>query len=280
MKSPDPDELGRPSGDTGRMVLVLGVTLPLATAAGIGIGMLLFGAKPAPPPPAPKCAPAPAPSAKEPETAVERATLGDFKALDELKAKPPEARSVDETLALARGRSGNKARALEGFAAELRKNSDILKDKDPLDRLREFLANRETTNQAAEVVAKLPGPLGPDLLYDAMTAVKQPNETTALAEELLASKELRDRASPALLVALDLRKAKECDAAKALLPRAAEAGDRRSIPLLIKLANKRGCGDDKRDDCWECLRDLDKDKAAIDLGDAVTAAKKRAGPKF
>ncbi len=78
---------------------------------------------------------------------------------------------------------------------------------------------------------------------------------------------------------LALLHAKECDEFKTLLPQVAEQGDRRALPPLIKLANKRGCGDTKQDDCYACLRDLDKDKKAIDLGDAITAAKRRAPPK-
>lgn len=283
MPSPEAENEMKPRGiDGARLFLILGVSLPLSMAAGIGIGLAVFGKEASPAPAASAICPPPppAPSAKEPETIVEKAEAGDFQALDALKAKVADTRTPAETLALARGRSGNKSRALEGFAAEIRKKPELLSEKDPRDRLREFFTSRETTNQAAGVIVEQAGTLGPDLLYDVVASTKVRNETVELALELLATKELRAKASPALLVALDLRKATLCEEFKDLLPRAAETGDRRSIPLLLKLSNKRGCGEKKLDDCWECLRELEKDKEAIDLGDAVSGARKRQAPKL
>ena len=266
----------------GRWVLVLGITLPLAVGAGVGIGVYAF----APPKPsmapvstAPKCPPA-APSVAPPTTLVERAVVGDFKAVDELKAKAPSTRTAEETLALARGRSHNKAAALEGFGVEIKKNPDLLSDKDKLQRLRDFLTDRETTNQAAAIVVGLPGPLGPDLLYDVSAGAKTKNDTTQLAEDLLATKEVREKASPALGITLDLRGADKCEDFKDLLVRAHDTADRRAMPTLAKLAGKRGCGDNKLGDCYECLRPLDKDKEAIDLGKAIKAVGKRPAPKL
>ncbi len=282
VNKPDPEgELGRRSSGAGRLIMVLGITLPIALGLGVVIGMYAFGSARAAPAPAASVAkpkPDPAPSAALPVTLVDRAASGDYKALDELKARAPDARSTEETLALSRGRSHNKSAALDGFAKEIKKNPDLLKTKDQLQRLRDFLGDRETTNQAAGVIVELPGALGPDLLYEAASA-KGHGETSQLTEELLATKEVREKASPALGVTLDLLKAKECEAFKGLLPRVAELGDRRALPSLIKLASKRGCGSAKADDCFECIRDLDKDKKAIDLGDAITAVKRRAPPK-
>lgn len=262
--------------------MMLGITLPIALGIGVLIGMLVFGSHPAPPAPAASAPPPsaePAPSAAPPMTLPERAASGDYKALDELKQKAADARTPEETLALARGRSHNKGAALEGFAKEIKKNPDLLKSHDQLQRLRDFLADRETANQAAEVIVDLPGAIGPDLLFEA-TGSKNPRDTAQLAEDLLASKEVREKASPALAVTLDLQRAKECDEFKNLLPKVGEQGDRRALPSLIKLANKRGCGDSGKDDCYACIRDLDKDKKAVDLGDAITAAKRRAPPKL
>ena len=272
----------RPPG-SARLVMVLGFTVPLAVGLGVLIGMLTFGQRGNAPSPAASASaakpkPEPAPSAEVPQTVVDRAAVGDYKALDELKAKAPDARSAEETLALARGRSHNKAAALDGFAKEMKKNADLLSNHDQVQRLRDFFADRETTNQAAAIIAGLPGTLGPDLLFDATTG-KNKNETSELADDLLHSKEIREKASPALAVVLDLAAAKECEQFKELLPKVHDLGDRRALPSLIKLANKKGCGDTKQDDCYACIRDLDKDKKAIDLADALTAAKKRAPPK-
>jgi hypothetical protein len=279
-----PDPATKRSLDS-RLVVVLATALPFAVGLGVAIGIVLFGSSAPAPAPEPQAAEAPAPPAEPepeppPKSVVELAEEGDYKALDTLMAKPPEERTIAETLAIARGRSGNKSRALGGFAAEIRKKPELLEQQDPRDRLREFLLNRETTNQAAGVIAELPGSLGPDLFYEVSAKTKAKNDTTQLAEDLLASREIREKASPALLVALDLRRAEECETFKELLPRVHEKGDRRAVSYLVKLANKRGCGPDRRADCYECLRELDKDKTAIDLGKALGAAQKRPAPKI
>lgn len=278
-----PEDFGVPkSGGGARLVMVLGITLPAAVGAGILLGMYVLAPKHAAPAPVVsvvKHEAPPPPSASAPLTAVDKAAAGDFQALDALKAKSPEQRTPEETLALARGRSHNKAAALEGFATEIKKDADLLKKPDQLQRLRDFLADRETATQAAEVVISLPGTLGPDLLYETMTG-KTKNETAQLAEELLATKAVREKASPAVLVAVDLKRAEACDAAKDLLPRIAEQGDRRMLPLLAKLVSKRGCGPAKLDDCYACLRPLDKDKDATNLGKAIKAVSKRPAPKL
>lgn len=261
---------------------LLGTTLPLAVGLGVGIGVYAFAppkASVAPVSSAPKCPP-PAPTVPPPTTLVERAIVGEFKAIDDLKAKAATDRSAEETLALTRGRSHNKSAALEGFGVEIRKNSDLLQNKDKLQRLRDFLTDRETTNQAAGIVVGLPGTLGPDLLYEVASGTKTKNDTTQLAEDLLATKDLRDKASPALAVTLDLRRAEKCEEFKDLLTRAHDTADRRAMPTLAKLASKRGCGDNKQADCYECLRPLEKDKQAIDLGKAIKAVAKRPAPKL
>jgi hypothetical protein len=279
-----PEELGAaPRSSAGaRLVMVLGVTLPAAVGAGILIGMYVLAPKPKTTPPAPsvvKHEAAPPPSASAPLTVTDKAAIGDFQALDQLKAKAPEQRTPEETFALARGRSHNKSAALGGFATEIKKDGDLLKKPDQLQRLRDFLADRETATQAAEVVVSLPGTIGPDLLWETTTG-KTKSETGQLAEDLLATKAVRDKASPAVLVAADLKRAESCEPAKALLPRIAEQGDRRMLPLLSKLVNKRGCGPAKTDDCYECLRPLDKDKDAVNLGKAIKAVSKRPAPKL
>lgn len=281
--SDDLGELQQKTGGGARLIMVLGFTLPAALGAGVLLGMYLFGspkASTAAAASAVKPQPSAAPSAAPPPTPLELAASGDYKTLDELKARAADQRSAEETLALARGRSHNKSAALEGFGKEIKKNADLVKDKNQLQRLRDFLNDRETTNQASELIVDLPGSLGPDLLYDAANASKVHGETAQLADDLLATKEVKAKASPALAVALDLRKAEKCEEFKDLLSRAAEQGDRRAIPTLAKLTKKKGCGDNKQKDCYECLRPLEKDKEAVDLTDAIKAAQKRPAPKF
>jgi len=276
-------ELSKKASGTGRLVMVLGATLPLALGAGVALGAYLFGgtkAAPAPVASVAKPKPEPPPGPPPPVTLTEKAVAGDYKAIDELKARPAAQRTADETLALAKGHSLIRAGALESFGNDIKKDPDVLKDKDKLARLKEFLNDHETTNQAAAIVVGMPGTLGPDLLYEIASTPKGRADIAQLADDLLVSKEVRGKASPALLLTLDLRQASQCEDFKALLPRAAEQGDRRAIPVLAKLTKKKGCGDTKNDDCYECLRPLEKDKEAIDLGKAIKAVSKRPVPKL
>jgi hypothetical protein len=221
-----------------------------------------------------------APSASAPPTLLERAAAGDYKKQDTLNERAPSDRSAEETIALHTGRSKNKSLALEGFAAEIQKKADLLKEKEQLERLKDFFYDRETTNQAASVIVALPGNFAADLLYELWTGKKGRDESTILAEELVYSKDVRENASAELKTALDLRDVEECEQAKQLVQAANDHGDRRSVHLLAKFNNKWGCGPKKRDDCWECLRKLDDEKGAATIIDAIRSANKRAAPRL
>lgn len=272
--------------DGPKLVLLLGVTLPLAVGLGIWLGAQLFGkaahTEAAPSASASAAPPPPEPSAPPPQTVVEKAASGDFKAQDALREKPPSERTSEETLAIAQGQTVHKRLALEGFARKLEENPDLLKDKKELERLLEFLNDRETTNQAAAIVAGLPGGLAADLFYEIWVSTRERNETTVLAEELVYSTDVIEKASDALRVALDLRSAegKECERYLEIIPRAVEHGDRRSLHLLGKLLRKRGCGAKKTEDCFACLRPLDDDEEKASVLDAIRAARNRPAPKY
>lgn len=274
----------RKAGSAGSIVMILGVTVPLAVGAGIWIGKSLFSTSA---PIAAKSAslPAPpAPSATEaepkPQTPIEKARAGDFDAIEALEQKDPSDRSAEETLAIAEGRSKNKHLALLGFKKKIEEDPSVLHDHDQLLRLRDFIEDRETTNEAAAIAAGLEDPLGPDLLYDVWVGVKERNETTELAEQLVYSSTVRKHASPALAVALDLRETDDCEQLTEILPRAHEQGDRRSLHLLGKLLKKHGCGPDKRDDCYACLRPLEDDDDAISIVDAIREVRTRPAPRM
>ncbi|MCC6897781.1 MAG: hypothetical protein IT377_02340 [Polyangiaceae bacterium] len=210
--------------------------------------------------PAPSATVAVLPSAPSPE-AAKPGTRG-RPAVDTaaIEARSAAERSVDDVLALSAARADEKRSGLVGA------------QDDPA-RLRAAVSDPDTMREALGAMARMSSPLGPDLLYSAWTTRKKGDPAAAIAEALLSPDEVRKRASPALLVALDLRAAESCDAAKAALGRAAEHGDRRVVPLLGRFSQKSGCGEGKRDDCWPCLREGD------DLKTAAKAAGKRAPPK-
>jgi hypothetical protein len=106
----------------------------------------------------------------------------------------------------------------------------------------------DASKLAFEAMTEHMGSAGPDLLYDLM--LNDP-KTTRQAQALLATQAVRQRATPALGVAYELRLATTCAAKVPLLNRVAELGDERSIALLAPLAtgSKKGCGRRKKEPC-------------------------------
>lgn len=222
-----------------------------------------------PPPSSSNDVPAPEASTTSQTPALPAASID----TEALEARRAEELTESEALALAAGR---QKRALSR-AAELRRkvsrDPGLFKDPATLSELRRAAEDPLTAPDALGAMADAPGALSADLLYEMWTGSVARTSATELARSLVFSKEVRAKASPELAVALDLRIAETCEQNQKLLPRVEDKGDRRSLPLLAKLARRFGCGANKRQDCYQCLRD---DKA---LDDAMTAVKKRREPR-
>jgi hypothetical protein len=143
-----------------------------------------------------------------------------------------------------------------------------------LTELQQLAAAPETGRVALGAMARLPGQLSADLLYEMWTGTAEKSESTELARALLLGHDVRPKASAALAVALDLRGAESCADHLKLIPRAIELGDKRSLAPLARLLRRTGCGPAKRDDCFACLREGDA------LRDALAAVKKRREPEL
>ena len=112
-------------------------------------------------------------------------------------------------------------------------------------------------------------------MYEVWTSRTVPFAISELAGALLSSRGVRVGASPALAAALELRTAKTCDAVQSALPHVRAEGDRRSLAPLGKLGSRRGCGADKSEDCYACLRAEMKQVNAT-----IEAVKRRKAPSF
>jgi serine/threonine-protein kinase len=109
-----------------------------------------------------------------------------------------------------------------------------------------------------EVFAALSsGPHGLDVLYR-LTSFRAGTKAAVKARELLKQAEVRERGSPAMRVALELREA-PCSQKEALAARAAEEGDHRALVLLVPLRSAE-C-DPYREGC--CLSESAAVLAAI-----------------
>jgi hypothetical protein len=196
-------------------------------------------------------------------TLLERAATGEPTALAALEQKKPKELGTDEALAIARGKVAQDVVAAKKLRERLSADPGLAKDKKIIADLLRFAHGRETSQDALATMAALPGPLSADLVYEVWTGTAERSEATELARSILLGKDVRPKASPALGVALDLREATTCEENLALLTRAIEHGDKRALVPINRLARRAGCGPNKKQDCYPCLRDGDLLKRAF-----------------
>jgi hypothetical protein len=198
----------------------------------------------------------------------------DDKALGKIEGTLAEQRSPDEILTLARGQAARKQKQVLELGEALKAKPNRIAEAQTKARLLEFSADPTTGIEALAIIAGIEGPIAADLMYEVWTGTQAKTDLTAVAEQLIYSKALRSKASPALSVALDLRRATTCEEYQSIIPRAADQGDKRSLHLLARLMRRHGCGPRKTGDCYKCLREGDE------LKEALKAVRSRPEPKF
>jgi len=221
-----------------------------------------------------------APPPPPPKSLSEKASEGDGAAFKELKGKPQRERTGEETLALFRGELVQKKQALE----ELARKTDLVaafgKSDETQKAFMDAVKDPRQTAATLEVLAKMSGAMGPDYLYKVYRASPRGSLAEQLAIDLLLSKDIYGKASDALKVVVDMDQAlsaeqKDCPAMIKLLVRAQADADTRAFRPIASLNSKKGCGDNKLADCWECLRDGEGKDA---LNDAIKLARKNKAP--
>ena len=219
----------------------------------------------------PPVAPAPA-IAEQAKPASQTASLP---SLAELEAKPLGTLSASELILVAQGRAERERLAARALRDKVSQSPALLSDKALQTQLLQAARDTQTAPEALAALASASSPLGADLLYEVWTGRPSRTESTELARALLYSPQVRPHASPALSVALALRAAETCEQHKAALPDALKDGDKRSLNLLAKLVNRRGCGPKKAQDCFACLR-----AEPDELSATINAVKSRRAPLY
>ncbi len=220
---------------------------------GVGLSVSLITSRKLEPPPI--VVPSASAEAKKPApTPIELAEQGNSQAVDALEKMAPAERSIEQALALSQGHAAVKRLALTHLRGTIAKLGGT-PDAESTKRLVQFAKDPDTSREVIGLFATLPGPVGPDLLYEFFTDKKTQPELAKLAEQLLLNKEVRPKAAPALALLLDLRDATTCEARHPLLEKAPEVGDRRMLSLAVSYIKKTGCGANNREDCNPCLRD-------------------------
>lgn len=124
---------------------------------------------------------------------------------------------------------------------------------------------------ALDLMATKLGERGADMLYELHIAPNIGKLPKDRAGRLLKEEPVRKLASPALLVAVDLKNTPPCTR-KGLYERARDHGDARSLVFLKPMTSTSGCGFLKRSDCFSCL------EPRKELYDTIAAIQKRLQP--
>ena len=219
---------------------------------------------------------APSPSALAPQVPRAAVSTGapNTKGSD-LVTVPPPKRSAAEAVAVARFTLGDEIDQLGRLRERLQANPALAHDPGTRKRLLDAARDEALALDALAVIAELPGPESADLLYVVWTSRVKRTRGTALAEALVYSKDVLPKASPELRVALDLRRAQDCKEISAILPRAVEFGDRRSLRPLGNFNSPRmRCGASGKEDCYACVRHTRQ------LTQAIRATMRRKPPRY
>jgi hypothetical protein len=191
---------------------------------------------------------------KGPLTLADRARTGDGDALYKITSLPQAERTSSLTLALEAGYQAQKLREFREFAKSLSGASASLPAAS-MSRMVDYATSPETMLAAFQELTQWAGPMGPDVLYAVWEKAAGGSRAASLAQQLLYSADQRAKATPALIVALDLRSAANCDDYLRLLPAVLRDGDQRSSGTLRALRHNDGCGADGQQDCYACLRE-------------------------
>jgi hypothetical protein len=134
-----------------------------------------------------------------------------------------------------------RIRALEEIEIYLALSPESAGDKDLIAIVVKIAQGTEKTDRALELLAKSMDDAGRDALYELMSTAPK---LASRIEALFTKADVRAGASPAWLIAFDLRRAVGCRAKVALLDRVSAEGDERCVRLLepLTVGAASGCG--------------------------------------
>ncbi len=209
---------------------------------------------------------------------MDLAKTGDREAIAFLQARPERKRTAPEWYALGRGLSvdGHVKLSLVAYEKAVGLDPALTSDTFLVKDIIAAAQSPATSADSLDLAVRALGATGADLVYEVYTRTKDRKGTTVHnnAKLRLKGKALRSKASPALLVVLDLNKARGCGAVKAVVVRAAKHADARASKKLKAYSHRRGCGFLGLRDCYGCLR------GSTTLSDAIKRAKATPGPQF
>ncbi len=255
---------------TGAVMLVL---------AGAVIGVLVLSSVSGPSPSPSGSTLAGGTTAEGPPVDLALAEAGDRNALNTLNSRPEASRSAAEWRALGRGYAKLSLgdASLGAFKKALALEPGLAKDRPLILDVRRLALDAKHTARALDLALAALGATGADIAYDVYSTTrsnKDAADVNKIAKTYVDGSNIRAKASPALLVALDLSKSRGCTELRGVMSRARASADARSLSKLRALTVRRGCGFLRMGDCYSCLRTND------DLSEAIKTADSHPAPSF
>jgi len=221
-------------------------------------------------------APASVPPKSVPQSLSDQLKQAEAEGLDALealaKANPNDGSVL---LALAQGRVNAKkyAEAVNAVSGALEVDPELNVSKKVASLLFTTAQSKSGRERTFQLLEGPMGSRGADIVYDIAVHQAIKPQVKARAEKYLKSDAFERASSPELNIAVALRHAERCEQKYALLLRAKNVGDSRSLLYLDPLVSTNGCGNGGKQDCYPCMR------ADARLADAIAAVKSRAPHK-
>jgi len=207
-------------------------------------------------------APIPRPTTAN-DSQLQRASEGGIDAIEHLFQSFPNDPEVLRRVAEARLNGSAPDTAVDLYTKLFALAPAMLQDSKLINTCIQAGKNKDSQDAVFAILLGPMGANGAEVVYDMVFTKRQSGILLERSINALRSPDFRKVASPTLLVATDLRFATTCEGKRQLLERAKEHGDQRTLAQLHALASTKGCGPNKRRDCWPCLRDGKLDAAIL-----------------
>jgi tetratricopeptide (TPR) repeat protein len=191
-------------------------------------------------------------------------------ALEALAKANPNDGAVLLALAQERVNSKKYAEAVNAVSAALEVEPELNVSKKVASLLFTTAQSKSGRERTFSLLEGPMGSRGADIVYDIAVHPTIKPQVKTRAEKYLASEAFERASSPELNIAVALLHANRCEQKYALLLRAKNVGDSRSLKHLDPLVKTDGCGAGGKQDCYPCMR------ADSRLADARSQPSKRA----
>jgi hypothetical protein len=192
--------------------------------------------------------------------AIEAIDKGDYATgidkLVELERAHPERAEIHRSLEKAYVATHASADAMNEADAWLKSDPAAVNDLKLAEDVRNTAVfGKEGSDHAFRLLEREMGANGIDVLYDiawGQSGAAYP-VAAARAQREIMRPDVRSQGNPGVKVTLDLRSASGCENKKAILDRAHDEGDARTVALLRTYTSTRGCGFAGARDCYGCI---------------------------